>query len=128
VWLAGVVSLVMPVVGAAVMLYGSYEVARNNSNGWWWVSGGAALIVADFIFDWLWAHSKHAKSDEPHLNRRAAQLVDQLVIVVEPIGADSRGKVRAADTVWAAEGTAAEAGTQVRVTGCTGNVLTVEKV
>jgi hypothetical protein len=65
--------------------------------------------------DWIWARPTIGKSDEPNLNRRGAELVGQVVMVVEPIEAEGRGKVRAADTVWAAEGVAAVVGKRVRV-------------
>jgi membrane protein implicated in regulation of membrane protease activity len=126
--LAGLISLALPVVGAGVALYGGYEVAQGNRVGWAWFALGVGLVVADFILDWVWAHSSWSRSDELHLNRRGAQLVGEIVVVVEPIEPQGRGKVRAADTVWAAEGVAAPVGTRVRVTGCKGTVLSVEKV
>jgi hypothetical protein len=125
-WLAGVASLVLPVVGVGSALYGLYLGASSGPAGWYWVGAGVALIIADMVLDWLWARSAGSKSDEPDLNRRGAELVGQVVMVVEAIASGGRGTVRAADTVWAAEGCRAAPGDRVRVAGVKGTVLIVE--
>jgi membrane protein implicated in regulation of membrane protease activity len=128
VWLLAVVSLLLPVAGVATALFGLFMAARGNSAAWYWVAAGTALILADMVIDWLWAGSGASKSDEPDLNRRGAQLIGVVVVVDKAIEAGGRGSVRAGDTVWAAEGAAAAAGTRVRVTGAKGTVLTVELI
>ena len=115
----------LPVAGVAVTLYGVFRIANEDTAGWYWVGVGTLLILADMVFDWIWARPALGKSDEPNLNRRGAELVGQIVMVVEPIEAEGRGKVRAADTVWAAEGVKAAVGKRVRVVGVKGTVLTV---
>ena len=115
----------LPVAGVAVALYGVFRIANGDIAGWYWVGAGTLLIIADMVFDWVWARPAVGKSDEPNLNRRGAELVGQIVMVVEPIEAEGRGKVRAADTVWAAEGVKAGVGRRVRVVGVKGTVLTV---
>jgi membrane protein implicated in regulation of membrane protease activity len=90
-----------------------------------WVGAGTLIIVTDMVLDWAWAGPAAGKSDEPTLNRRGAEFIGQIVLVVEPIEADGRGKVRAADTVWVAEGVKAAVGKRVRVVGVKGTVLTV---
>jgi len=127
-WLAAGVSLLLPVAGVAIALFGLFKVANGDAIGWYWIGGGAALIVADMAIDWVWARPAVSRSDEPNLNRRGAELVGQIVLVVEPIEAGGRGKVRAADTVWPAEGVKAAVGKRVRVAGVKGTVLTVEAV
>ncbi len=124
-WLAAVGSLLLPVAGVAVALYGVFKIADADTTGWYWVGAGTLLIVADMLVDWIWARPAIGKSDEPNLNRRGAELIGQIVLVVEPIEAEGRGKVRAADTVWAAEGVKAAVGKRVRVVGVKGTVLTV---
>ena len=124
-WLAAVASLLLPVAGVALSLYGVFEIANEDAAGWLWVGAGAFLVVADMVVDWVWARPAISESDEPNLNRRGAELVGQIVMVVEPIEAEGRGKVRAADTVWAAEGVKAALGKRVRVVGVRGTVLTV---
>jgi inner membrane protein len=124
-WFAAVASLLFPIAGVAVALYGVYRIMDADGSGWHWVAAGTLLVLADMAVDWIWARPAVAKSDEPNLNRRGAELVGQVVMVVEPIEAEGRGKVRAADTVWVAEGVAAVVGNRVRVVGVKGTVLTV---
>lgn len=121
-----VASLLLPVVGLGLALYGAYEAFKGDGMGWLWLSGGILVLVADLVIDILW--ERRAESDEPALNRRGAQLVGEVVIVTEPILAGGRGSVRAADSVWPAEGAEAARGARVRVTGCKGTVLTVEVI
>ncbi len=125
-WLAAAVSLLLPIVGVGAALFGLYLGANGGPAGWYWVGAGIVLILADMVIDRIWAHPRVSKSDEPDLNRRGAELVGQVVPVVEAIAPGGRGAVRAADTVWAAEGCKAAAGTRVRVSGVKGTVLIVE--
>lgn len=67
-----------------------------------------------------------AKSDEPTLNVRGAQYIGRRVEVADAI-VNGRGKVRIGDTLWAAEGEDAAAGTAVEVTGVDGTVLVVAR-
>jgi len=64
-------------------------------------------------------------SSDPMLNDRAARLIGETVLVVEPIR-DGRGRVKVGDGVWPARGADAEAGARVRVTGADGTCLRVE--
>jgi membrane protein implicated in regulation of membrane protease activity len=127
-WLLALVSLLLPVAGVVMALYGLFAHAQGNPAGLYWLAGGALLIVADTLADWAWARWGPNRSDEPTLNRRGAQLVGETVVVDQAIEAGGRGSVRAGDTVWPAEGAVAKAGALVRVTGAKGNVLTVELV
>ena len=126
VWLLAAISLLLPVVGVAMALYGLFAASRGNPAGWYWLAGGTLLILADMMADWAWARWGSPQSDEPALNRRGAQLVGETVVVDQAIEAGGRGSVRAGDTVWPAEGAVAMTGARVRVTGAKGNVLTVE--
>lgn len=114
----------MPVAGVALSLYGVFKLTRDASIGWAWLGIGLALLIADLVLDHTW--SRRMQSSEPDLNRRGDQLVGQVVTVIEAIPAGGRGSVRAADTVWAAEGAEAGTGARVRITGCKDTVLTVE--
>ena len=62
------------------------------------------------------------------LNRRGEQVVGQVASIVEPILAGGRGSARLGDTLWVVEGVEAESGAKVRIVGCKGTVLTVERV
>jgi inner membrane protein len=75
----------------------------------------------------VWAHPTFTKSDQPDLNRRAAQLVGRVLLVAEAIEA-GRGKVRAGDTLWPAEGPDAPVGAEVRVIAAKATVLVVERI
>lgn len=116
----------MPIFGVGASLYGVYNIANGAPIGWAWLAGGVALLISDLVIDHTW--SRRIRSSEPDLNRRGDQLIGQLVTVVEAIPREGRGSVRAADTVWAAEGPEAAPGARVRITGCKGTVLTVERV
>jgi hypothetical protein len=126
IWLAAAVSLLLPILGVGAALFGLYLGASGGPAGWYWVGAGIVLIVADMVIDRIWAHPRVSRSDMPDLNRRGAELVGQKVLVVEAIAPGSRGAVRAADTVWSAEGCEAAPGTRVRISGVKGTVLIVE--
>jgi hypothetical protein len=125
-WLAGVASLVLPIVGVGSALYGLYLGASSGPAGWYWVGAGVAIIAADMLLDALWSRTAGSRSDEPDLNRRGAELVGQVITVVEAIETGGRGAVRAGDSMWVAEGCSAQPGDRVRVTGVKGTALTVE--
>jgi membrane protein implicated in regulation of membrane protease activity len=124
IWLAALASLVMPIAGFVAALYGAYGAFNRHLAGWLWLAAGLALLIADLIIDQRW--SRWMPSKEPALNRRGDQLIGQVLTVVEPIEGGGRGSVRAADSVWPAEGAEAARGAKVRVTGCNGTVLTIE--
>lgn len=124
IWLLAVVSLVLPIAGVGTALYGIFKIFNDAVIGWAWLAGGVFLLVVDLVIDQKWSRS--ITSSEPDLNRRGDQLIGEVVTVIEAIPAGGRGSVRAADTVWAAEGVEAAAGARVRVSGCKGTVLTVD--
>ncbi len=126
VWLTALAGMLLPVIGVLTALIGVFEGARGEVRGWYWVATGVTLILADMLIDLIWAKPAISTSDEPDLNRRGAELIGELVTVVDPIDDGGRGAVRAADTVWAAEGAQAAAGTRVKVAGVKGTVLVVE--
>ncbi len=118
--------MLLPIVGVSSAVYGIYKVANGDGEGWAWVGAGLAIVVADIVIDLLWANPKVSRSDEPDLNRRGAELVGQMVVVVEAMAPGGRGAVRAGDTVWVAEGCTAAPGDRVKVAGVKGTVLVVE--
>jgi len=124
-WLVAVISMMLPWAGAGLGLYGGWRLSRADLAGWWWVGAGIALLVADVLIDFVWAHPGLSASDQPDLNRRAAQLVGRTLVVAEAIEG-GRGKVRVGDTLWPAEGPDVPAGTEVRVTAARVTVLVVE--
>jgi membrane protein implicated in regulation of membrane protease activity len=123
-WLLALVGMAMPWSAAMLGVAGSWHLARNHAGGWWMLGGAAAALLTDTLIDVLVARCTVGTSDQPDLNRRAAQLVGRLLVVAEPIEG-GRGKVRAGDTVWPAEGPDAPAGAKVAVTGANGTSLQV---
>ncbi|MBX9589306.1 MAG: NfeD family protein [Hyphomonadaceae bacterium] len=124
-WLVAFISLVLPWAAAGLALAGLWRVARGEAGGWWYVAAAGVLLIADILIDFIWAHPSVLKTDQPDLNRRAAQLVGRVGIVEEAI-THGRGKVRIGDTLWMVEGPDAPAGAKVRVTAARGDVLRVE--
>src|SRR5690242_9230766 len=86
-WLAAAASLLLPAGGVAVALYGIFKIINDDLYGWVWVGVGTMMLITDMVLDWAWAGPVAGKSDEPTLNRRGAELVGQIVLVVEPIEA-----------------------------------------
>jgi membrane protein implicated in regulation of membrane protease activity len=94
--------------------------------GWWWyLAAGAALFAADILLGLAWTHPARLRSDQPDLNRRLEQLAGRVLLVEEAI-VGGRGKVRAGDTLWPAEGPDMPAGAAARVAAVRDGVLIVE--
>lgn len=68
-----------------------------------------------------------ASSDQPDLNIRGQQYVGRIVTVETAIQS-GRGRVRAGDSVWSAEGPDMPIGAQARVTAVHGTVLKLEPI
>lgn len=74
-----------------------------------------------------WLRVNPIESSDPLLNDRAARLVGETVLVVEPIEG-GQGRVKVRDGVWNAEGPDTPRGARVRVVGAKGSRLVVESV
>ena len=125
-WLLALIGMALPWLGLGLGVIGGWKVSRGDPQGWWLVGAGAACLLADVIIDYIWAHPTVSKSDEPNLNRPAAQLVGRVLVLAEAIEG-GRGKVRVGDTLWPVEGPDAPAGTEVKVIAAKGTVLQVEQ-
>lgn len=66
-------------------------------------------------------------SADPLLNDKGARLVGSIVVAVEPVDA-LQGRVKVGDGVWSARGADAVVGDRLRVTGCNGAILLVERI
>ena len=85
----------------------------------------AVLSVATVI-GWRTYQLRYpAVSDQPTLNRRGEQYVGRVFTLSEAI-VNGTGKIHVDDTMWKVEGQDLAEGTQVRVTGVAGTLLTVE--
>ncbi len=88
----------------------------------------AALAIASCAIYWRFIRPlAEQRDDQPLLNRRAAKLVGQRFVVIEPI-VNGRGKVRVGDGSWLAEGPDAPAGSEVEVIAVDGTALKVRAV
>lgn len=125
-WLLAFVSLLLPWLAACVGLIGIWLIARSEPDGWRYLAAACLMLVADALIDFVWAKAAGPATDQPHLNRRSAQLVSRVVVLEEAI-VHGRGKARVDDTVWVVEGPDAPAGTQMRITAAQGAVLRVER-
>ena len=85
------------------------------------------LAILTAVYWWKRQRTSPALSDQPFLNRRGHELIGRTFLVQQAI-VDGRGKIKAGDSVWMAEGPDAEVGTAVRVVAQNGVVLTVEIV
>ncbi|MBX9589307.1 MAG: NfeD family protein [Hyphomonadaceae bacterium] len=94
---------------------------------WQWQMLAFGLLSVLTVF-WVrkYARPDVAISDQPDLNVRGHQYIGRSLVVEQAIQ-NGRGKVRVGDTLWAAEGPDAPAGTRVTVTGAKGTVLVVER-
>lgn len=124
-WLLATVSLILPWIGVPLCLWGGVRLSHGAAYGGHLLAAGFGLILLDIVIDFGWAHSSVGRSDDPTLNVRGAELVGRILVVAEPIR-DGRGKVRAGDTHWAAEGPDCAAGALVRVRAVRDVCLLVE--
>ena len=93
--------------------------------GWQWqllwfcgLSLAAVLIANRYL-------RKHPQdSEQPLLNRRAAQLIGQSFDLVDSIE-NGRGSIHSGDTIWRVEGPALPKGARITVVGVDGTVLKV---
>ena len=87
----------------------------------------AVLAVGAVYSGRRWFALNPIESDDPHLNKRGARMVGEIVTVAEAIEG-GRGRVKVGDSVWSAKGPDAAAGARVRVVGVDGGVVLVEAV
>lgn len=124
VWLLAAVSLALPWVGLPLAFAGALAFVLCSDWAIAVLVSGIGLIVLDVIIDFVWAGLTAGASDDPTLNRGGTALIGRSVVVIEAI-VMGRGKVRAGDTVWIAEGPDAAAGDILQVQAVSGTVLQV---
>lgn len=83
-----------------------------------------AWSVVTVLVGRRWYADYPVDSADPLLNDRAARLIGQEVVVIEPI-AGGTGRVRVGDSDWIARGPDLPIGTRVRIVGVSGSVLNV---
>lgn len=90
----------------------------------WIVFGFFALISTGIGWRYRRRLNRDSVSDQPLLNRKAAQLMDRVFELQTPI-VNGRGKVKIGDALWTVEGDDMPSGQRVRVVGVDGLVLRV---
>jgi len=98
-----------------------YEIAWQWQLIWFCGLSLAAVLLAN-----RYLRQHPLESDQPLLNKRAAQLVGQFFDLDEPIE-NGRGSIRVGDTIWRVEGPELPKGARIRVVGTDGSVLKVEE-
>jgi len=83
-----------------------------------------ALIAVATVFGVKRMTGASPSDHHPDINAPGSQFIGRIIVVEDAI-TGGRGKVRAGDTVWLAEGEDAPAGTRVLVTGVNGTALVV---
>ena len=126
-WAVAILGLVLPWIAIPLGLFGLIAGLRGDGLGWLLLATAVGLLALDIAIDVIWARIASARSTEPQLNLRGHALIGRTVVVSEAIVA-GRGKVRAGDTVWIAEGADTPEGTRMSVVASTGVVLTVARV
>jgi membrane protein implicated in regulation of membrane protease activity len=87
----------------------------------------AALCLVATWAGRRWYKANPVESADPLLNDRAARLIGETVLVVEPI-IGGEGRVKVGDGVWTARGPDSAAGVRVRIASVQGAVLHVESL
>jgi membrane protein implicated in regulation of membrane protease activity len=83
-----------------------------------------AWSVVTVVVGRRWYADYPVDSDDPLLNDRAARLIGERVVVVEPI-VGGIGRVRLGDGEWIARGPALDVGSRGRIVGVSGSTLTI---
>lgn len=101
-------------VGAAAILTGF--IAFSGIGGVAQVFCFAVLTVVSIIIARRWFKAYPIETADPLLNNRAAQMVGEIVTVVEPISGGD-GRVKVGDSEWIAHGNDAAVGAKLRIVG-----------
>lgn len=106
---AGIVTLLFPDLSLAAQ---------------WIIFSFLALISTGIGWRFRRRLNRNADSDQPLLNKRAAQLIDRVFVLDAPI-TNGRGKLKIGDALWTVEGDDMPGGQRVRVVGVDGMTLRV---
>ena len=110
--------------GIAAVIVGALAMATGVAWQYQVIAFGVISVLTVF---WVRRYVRSdMTTDQPDLNVRGHQYIGRSLVVEQAI-LNGRGKVRADDTLWLAEGPDAPAGTRVTVTSTKGNVLVVER-
>ncbi len=110
------------IVGVLVAVVSGMGVAEAFPLAWQLVV--FALLSVATVFGVKRLAGKSPTDHHPDINAPGSQFIGRIVVVEEAL-ADGRGKVRAGDTIWLAQGEDAPHGARVLVTGVNGTALVV---
>ena len=116
-------------IGLAAIAVGALSLAFWTTAFWSWevqMLVFAALSVVFVLAGRRFYSRGGAESDQPLLNQRAATYIGRIATLGEPV-VDGRGRLKIDDSHWPVRGPDLPAGTRVRVTGCEGHTLDVER-
>ena len=116
--------------GIAALVTGALGLALWSAAFWTWPVQIVVFLVLSAICvvaGRRWMGTGEAKTDQPLLNQRTAQLVGRTATLEEAI-VNGYGRVRIGDTLWRVKGPDVPAGTQVAVTGSENETLIVASV
>lgn len=89
------------------------------------IIAAVATLICSFI--WRIYYKKFPQhSDDPALNKRAAQMIGRTCILIDPIE-NGRGRASIADSAWIVRGPDSPVGSVMKVSGVEGTALVVEK-
>jgi membrane protein implicated in regulation of membrane protease activity len=101
-------------------------VAPTMATVWQIVVFGLLSLAAILAYrDWRRRNPAAEDSDQPLLNKRAAQLVGQVHVLAEPV-VDGRGRLKIGDAFWTIFGPDMAVGQRIRVVATDGVTLNVE--
>ena len=92
-----------------------------------WILFGVFSLAAFGLGQRWRARNPPPDSDQPLLNRRTKQLMDQ-VFPLETAISNGRGRIKVGDAFWSVQGEDSPVGTRVRVIGVDGMTLRVRAV
>ena len=113
-------------IGIAALLTGAIAWALPIGIEWQFTCF-ALLAIASVFVGRRWTSSNAIASDDPLLNDRIGRLIGSQVVLVEAI-VGGHGRARVGDSEWSVAGKDAPVGSQMRITGAQGNILTVEPI
>lgn len=104
-------------IGIAAILTGAVSLRLWDWEPWTWQVQVLLFLVLSLISAYVGhrvAGSKEARSDQPLLNQRGAQLLGRTATLAEPIR-DGHGRIQLGDTLWRVSGPDLPAGARVKV-------------
>ena len=112
-------------LGIAAGVVGALVYAMPSLGWEYQVLNFSVLSVISIVVWRKFFRTEPADTDQPALNRRGEQYVGRTFTLSEPI-VNGQGKIHVDDTTWKIHGKDCPPGSQVKVTGVDGTILTVK--